>query len=430
MEEREYVELRSDEVQEILGTPPGWLVRWGTFIVFICVAALLGTAAMISYPDVVEASIVITPTTPPVDVVARTDGYITKSLVKDKAMVKQGDVLGVLQSTAKYEHIESLSKQIDSWLKYPPDSLGNISVQPNLELGELQADYAAFIQDVANYRFGKEDKSSSVQQSVGSISRQIDKLDKSIGVDQKATRRLQLQLSTAKESYRKQQELYDAGLISRVDLEKERQGLDDLERQIDALQESIYRKQNEILNLRKNRNEVSFGERADEATLASRLRRSLNTLRVSLDVWKQNYLLTAPIDGQVTLPPGALTNKQFIRRGDQVLTIIPPKSDNIIGRMYLSAASTGKIKESQKVIIKLDAYPYFEYGTLQGYVVSKSLIPKDNKYTITIGLPHGLKTSHQTDIPFEQQLQGQGQIIIEEKRFLQRIYEQVFATRY
>ena len=34
-EERNFVELRSEEVQEILGTPPGWLVRWGTMVVLL-----------------------------------------------------------------------------------------------------------------------------------------------------------------------------------------------------------------------------------------------------------------------------------------------------------------------------------------------------------------------------------------------------------
>jgi hypothetical protein len=45
-------------------------------------------------------------------------------------------------------------------------------------------------------------------------------------------------------------------------------------------------------------------------------------------------------------------------------------------------------------------------------------------------LPEGLKTSYQREIPFEQQLQGKAEIVTDEKRFLQRIYEQVFAARY
>ncbi|MBK8967475.1 MAG: HlyD family efflux transporter periplasmic adaptor subunit [Saprospiraceae bacterium] len=430
MEEREYIELRSEEVQEILGTPPGWLVRWGTLVVFVCITALLSVAAIISYPDVIEAKVLITTTVPPVDVVARTDGHIVKFFAQDKAAVKQGSILAVLESTADYEDILRLEEHVVRWQQFGADSLNEIRVLQNLDIGEVQSDYSAFVQDVAAYRFGKQDKSPSIQQNIGSINRQIDKLEQSIQYDQRAKTRLQSQLGTAKERYQKQRELYDAGLISQVELENERNRVDDLERQIDALDESVLRKQNEIINLGKNRNDVSFSGRQDEASIVSRLRQSLNSLQAGIDKWKQTYLLTAPIDGRVSLNATYFSAKQFVKQGDQVLVIVPPKSDKIVGRLLLPVAGSGKVLPGQRVILKLDSYPYYEFGTLRGQVISKSLVPRDNKYAILVYLPEGLKTSYNREIPFEQQLQGSAEIITEEKRFLQRIYEQVFAARH
>ncbi|MCB0532503.1 MAG: HlyD family efflux transporter periplasmic adaptor subunit [Lewinellaceae bacterium] len=430
MEEREYIELRSEEVQEILGTPPGWLVRWGTLVVFLCITALLSVAAIISYPDVIEAKVLITTTVPPVDVVARTDGHIVKFFAQDKAAVKQGTILAVLESTADYEDILRLEEQVARWQQYGADSLNEIRVLQNLNIGEVQSDYSAFVQDVSAYRFGKQDKSPSIQQNIGSINRQIDKLEQSIQYDQRAKVRIQSQLSTAKERYQKQRELFDAGLISEVELENEKNRVDDLERQIDALDESVLRKQNDIINLGKNRNDVSFSGRQDEASIVSRLRQSLNSLQASIDKWKQTYLLTAPIDGRVSLNATYFSAKQFVKQGDQVLVIVPPKSDKIVGRLLLPVAGSGKVLPGQRVILKLDSYPYYEFGTLRGQVISKSLVPRDNKYAILVYLPDGLKTSYNREIPFEQQLQGSAEIITEEKRFLQRIYEQVFAARH
>jgi len=430
MEEREYVELRSEEVQEILGTPPGWLVRWGTLVVFICIAALLGVAAIISYPDVIEAKVVITTATPPVDIVSRTDGHIARLLVKDKNTVKQGAVLAVLESTANYDDIKRLDEAVYKWQQLDGSSQSEIKVLPNLELGEVQADYSAFVQDVANFRFGKEDKSSSVQKNIGSINRQIEKLEKSIDVDQKSMQRISNQLVIARELFQKQKELYEASLISRVDFEKERQKLDDLEQQHDAVEDNVFRKQNEIISLNTNKNQERFGEKEDAATTSGRLRQSLNTLRASLDKWKQTYLLTAPIDGQVSLNSSFFSEKQYVKQNEQVMAIVPPESDKLIGRLSLPVAGSGKVRSGQRVILKLDSYPYYEFGTLQGRVVSKSLVPKDNEYSILVLLPEGLKTSYKRDIPFEQQLQGKAEIVTDEKRFLQRIYEQVFAARY
>ncbi|MBP6827812.1 MAG: hypothetical protein KA165_14715, partial [Saprospiraceae bacterium] len=99
MEEKNYVELRSEDVQEILGTPPNWLVRWGTTIVLIGFAMMLTTAWFIRYPDVVESQVVITTSVPPVDVVSRADGNILRFLVRDKATVRESDLLAVMQST-------------------------------------------------------------------------------------------------------------------------------------------------------------------------------------------------------------------------------------------------------------------------------------------------------------------------------------------
>lgn len=430
MEEREYVELRSEEVQEILGTPPGWLVRWGTLIVFVCIAALLGVAALISYPDVIKAKIVITTATPPVDVVARTDGYIARLFVKDKTPVEPGAVLAVLESTAKYDDVKRLDEAVSQWQQSDEEGKTNITPLGNLEIGEIQADYSAFVQDLANFNFGKADKSSSVKRSIGSIDRQIEKLEKSIAVDQKSMLRINNQLVIARDLFQKQKELYEASLISRVDFEKERQRVDDLERQYDALEENMFRKQNEILSLNKSKNETRFNEKEDAATSSGRLRQSLNTLRASLDKWKQTYVLTAPIKGQVSLNSSFFSEKQYVKRDEQVMAIVPPQSDKLIGRMSLPVAGSGKVQTGQRVILKLDSYPYYEFGTLQGRVASKSLVPKDNEYAIQVLLPEGLKTSFNRLIPFEQQLQGTAEIITEDKRFLQRIYEQVFAVRY
>lgn len=432
MEEREYVELRSEEVQEILGTPPSWLVRWGTLVVFVCIAALLGVAAIIRYPDVIEAKVVITTKTPPVDIIARTDGHIARLLVMDKHSVTQGAVLAVLESTAKYEDIIRLDEAVNQWQELVDNSQAEIKVLQNLELGEVQADYSTFVQDVANFRFGQEDKSSSVQKNIGSINRQIEKLEKSIDVDKKSMQRISGQLVTAREMFRKQQELYEANLISRVDFEKERQKVDDLEQQYDAIEENIFRKQNEIISLSKNKNQERFDEKEDAATTAGRLRQSLNTLRASLDKWKQTYLLTAPIDGQVSLNSSFFSEKQYVKQNEQVMAIVPPQSGQLIGRLSLPVAGSGKVKEGQRVILKLDSYPYYEFGTLEGRVASKSLVPKDNEYAIIVLLPkvEGLKTSFKREIPFEQQLQGKAEIVTDEKRFLQRIYEQVFAARH
>ncbi|MCB0542130.1 MAG: HlyD family efflux transporter periplasmic adaptor subunit [Saprospiraceae bacterium] len=431
MEEKNYVELRSEEVQEILGTPPNWLVRWGTTVVLLGFGMMLLAAWFIRYPDVVGAKVVITSSVPPVDVVARADGRISNLLVRDKDAVQENDLLGVLQSTANYQNVMDLDMAVSAWLRSSTDSLRYLTPPRNFVLGEVQADYAVFLQQLENFQFGKENKNAAVRSNIGSINQQISQLEQSIVFEEKGLQRVNDQLRIAEDMYEQQKNLYEQGITSRVDFEKERTKLADLERQRDLYEDNILRKRNEIIGLKKNIADASFGQEETASGNATRLIGSLNTLRSSVDKWKQTYLLTAPISGKVSL--NASVEKRYVRQGELILTIVPPQSKAIIGRLSLPVEGSGKVKAGQHVILKLDSYPYHEFGTLKGRVMSKSLVPRDNQYSILISVittpENTLLTSYGKQIQFEQQLQGNAEIITENRGLFARLTDQIFAGR-
>jgi multidrug efflux pump subunit AcrA (membrane-fusion protein) len=428
--DREYVELRSEDVQEILGTPPGWLVRWGTSIVLIGFVMILSAAWFVRYPDVVEAKVVVTTATPPVDVIARTDGRISKLLVSDTAAVHTNQLLAVLQSTANYRDVLFLDSCLGAWQQLKIESFRTVQQPDSLTLGELQGDYADFVRILSDFKFGRDSRSASVQSNINSIQLQISQLKQSITFEEKALQRTNDQLKIAEELYQKQKDLYEQGITSRVDFEKERTKLAELERQRDQYEENTLQKRREIISLQNNINSASFGQQETASSASGRLTGSLNTLRSNVSKWKQTYLLQSPIEGKVSL--NGLTVQQFVRQGDQVITVVPLQNDKIIGRVSLPIAGSGKVKEKQRVILKLDNYPYYEFGTISGLIISKSLVPKDNQYSILVALPvnknNSLRTSYGKEIQFEQQLQGKAEIITDDKGFLQRISEQIFAS--
>ncbi|HOY04593.1 MAG TPA: HlyD family efflux transporter periplasmic adaptor subunit [Saprospiraceae bacterium] len=430
MADREYVELRSEDVQEILGTPPGWLVRWGTTIVLLGFCMLLTAAWFVRYPDVVEAKVVVTTATPPVDVMARADGRIAKLLITDTALVSTNQLLAVLQSTANYEDVLFLDSCLGAWQQLKIESFRTVDQPDSLTLGELQGDYADFVRILSDFKFGRDSRSASVQSNINSIQMQISQLKQSIAFEEKALKRTNDQLKTAEELYQKQKDLYEQGITSRVDFEKERTKLADLERQRDLYEENTLQKRREIISLQNNINSASFGQQETASSASSRLSGSLNTLRSNVSKWKQTYLLQSPIQGKVSL--NGLTAQQYVRQGDQLITVVPLENDKIIGRVSLPIAGSGKVKEKQRVILKLDNYPYYEFGTISGLIISKSPVPKDNQYSILVALPvnknNSLRTSYGKEIQFEQQLQGKAEIITDDKGFLQRISEQIFAS--
>ncbi|GAB4494112.1 MAG: HlyD family efflux transporter periplasmic adaptor subunit [Saprospiraceae bacterium] len=429
IEEPSYVELRSEDVQEILGTPPHWLVRWGTAIVLVGFGLMLCAAWFIRYPDVVEGKVVITTVIPPVDVVARASGRV-RLLVPDKKLVQENELLAVLQSTADYNDVLNLEMAVDAWQRSDLDSLKSLIPERNLTLGDIQADYVDFVQNLENFQLGKSGRSTVTTSNINSIKQQIAQLEQSIAYEERGLKRVNDQLKIAEELYEKQKELYEQGITSRVDFEEERTKLANLERQRDLYEDNILRKRSEIINLRKGITEQSISQTENTSETSSRLLGSLNTLRSSINKWKQTYLITSPIVGRVSL---VATEKKFVKEGEPILTIVPQQSKAIVGRVMLPVEVSGKVKKEQRVIIKLDSYPYQEYGVMRGFVLDKSLVPRDNQYVITVSVPtnenNNLKTSYDREIIFEQQLQGKVEIITEDKGFITRITEHIFSVR-
>lgn len=428
-EERNFVELRSEEVQEILGTPPGWLVRWGTIVVLLGFGLLLGVAWFVRYPDVVISDkLSITTAEPPVEVVARNDGRITQLLVLDTAIVMEKQPLAVLQSTANYEDVNQLSLRLVEWQKLDAEGFRQLSYPDSLNLGELQSDYSVFVRDLEDYKFGRDNRNNSIQSSIGSIKLQIRQLEQSIVFEQKALKRSNDQLRIAEDFYERQKSLFKQGLISETKLEEERLKVVDIERQRDLHEGFILEKNREIIGLRNNINSASFGQEENTTSSSTRLLASLNALRSGIDKWTQIYVLSAPISGKVAF--NGLSQQQFVRNGDVVMTIVPQSKDKIVGRVQLPVEKSGKVSVGQRVILKLDNYPHQEFGTLSGKVASKSAVPKNREYTIIVdhlelAASGKLMTSSKKEIPFEQQLLGTAEIVTEDKGFLERVIEQV-----
>ncbi len=77
----------------------------------------------------------------------------------------------------------------------------------------------------------------------------------------------------------------------------------------------------------------------------------------------------------------------------------------------------------QKVFIKLDNFPYQQYGMLIGKVVNFSISPNsEGNYTVYVSLPNGTKTSYNKIFPFTQELLGNAEIITEDLSVAERLF--------
>lgn len=145
--------------------------------------------------------------------------------------------------------------------------------------------------------------------------------------------------------------------------------------------------------------------------------------------WEQRYVFKAPFDGKVDFLKFVSEN-QYVQAGEQVFGILPSEN-KIFGQLLLPSMGAGKVSKGNKVAIKLDNYPYREYGSIEGRVHSISILTQTQQsventvetYLITVELPNGLITNYGDTLDFQYELGGIADIIVKDRRLLERLFD-------
>jgi len=167
---------------------------------------------------------------------------------------------------------------------------------------------------------------------------------------------------------------------------------------------------------------VSLSHQDDRrgSQLQLELKLSYNNLLEAFGHWESKYVLRSPAAGTIAFIR-FWTNNQNVTTGDKVFTVIPEETGEWIGQLVLPIQGSGKVKVGQKVRVKLDGYPFMEFGFIWGEIRSKSQMPVDNNYMLEIYFPGGLKTSQGKALELHHGMRGQAEIITENKRLLERL---------
>lgn len=158
-----------------------------------------------------------------------------------------------------------------------------------------------------------------------------------------------------------------------------------------------------------------------------------NALQDVLSQWKSKYVITSPIDGEIEFM-GFWKENSFVRAGEELFTIIP-KNGKIYGEAIIPSMGAGKVKVGQEVNIKIDKYPYDEYGLVRGQVKSVSRLTCKvqtqngfmETYQIVVDFPHGLTTNFGQELPFDFETKGIAEIITKRKNLMERMFDNLKA---
>ena len=107
-----------------------------------------------------------------------------------------------------------------------------------------------------------------------------------------------------------------------------------------------------------------------------------------------------------------------------MFTIVPEKAGKFEGQAEMPITRSGKVRIGQQVNIKLNNFPYEEYGMIIGKVSNISLTPSNDRYIVKVNLENGLNTTYGKKLKFNQKMKGTAEIVTEDLRLIQRIFYQ------
>jgi HlyD family secretion protein len=321
----------------------------------------------------------------------------------------------VIEDAASYQSVVFLNDLLHS----PVDSLlAKFPLKKNLTLGSLQMGYSLLEEMIAGYNYFSQnqffdDKIRMVEEKVNSYKLYIHQLNKKKNLQE-------MQLGIKRKSFLRDSLLFERGVISTADWEKSslqilegRQVFQDLRTNLSSAKFELVARQQELLELRVQKlNTIRDKEFA--------IHRAIVDLKGQIDLWKEQNLLTSPIQGNISLVDFWEENQNVVE--NQVVMIVYPKQRvKIFGKAELQAFGAGRLRRNQVVNIKLDNYPYREFGMLKGKLVKLSLT-EERTYIATISLPDTLVTNYGVTIPLSQEMTGAAEIITEKMNLFERLF--------
>ncbi len=419
------IELRSEEVQEVMSEISPAIVRWGITVLFIIIAILLIGCYIFKYPDVITSTVTVTTQEPPASIIARATGKIDKLYVQNNQKVMAGTTLGVVQNPANTTDMLMLSERLKKWNMQQQDlnAAKIIFDDKPLQLGSVQSSYATFLSLLREYADFKELK--YYQQKIVLQEQQVSNQKDNMLEMKHQGKFVKQQLETALSTFKRDSLLYKKGVVSEDDFDAAKSKLLQSRQSYSSLQSSIKQSEIEITQGKGSMLDLQQQFKENENKYAVGLRLATEQLSSDIKTWERDYLLVSPINGLVNMM-GFWSNNQNVLSGETIFTIQPAIQTSPIGKALMPVQGSGKVKVGQRANVRLNNFPDQEFGYLSGIVQNISSTPNSNGfYVVEISFPYGLTTNYNRKLPITRQMDGSAEIVTEDIRLIERFFNPI-----
>jgi len=298
MPDNKHIELRSEDVQEILTKVPHWMIRWGNVVILTVLLSLLIMSWVVRYPDIITSEITITTQIPPQRLITKSSGRIEKIFIKNGETVSQNTALAVIENTARYQDVFLLKSIIDTlkinknFIKFPFESL------PSMQLGEIEGSFAVFEKDFIAYSLNRNLQPYKIEGAAQNY--EVIEIKERLNLLQQQKQISETEIQLKKKELDRYKKLYEKGIISTQEWETKNLDYLQTEKNLRGLSSSISQMKSSLNDLNKNSKSTKINETKDDVSLFRNVIQSYNQLKKAIADWELAYVLRSSIAGEVS----------------------------------------------------------------------------------------------------------------------------------
>jgi multidrug efflux pump subunit AcrA (membrane-fusion protein) len=412
----------SEELQEIMGRIPSQVIRQGTVVIFSILVVILLLSYLVKYPEMVVAPITITTLNPPVDLMAKSTGKIEKLFVTDGQQVANGELIAVLFNIADYNDVfeleDLLGDHSERWQEYADAGF----IAGDLNVGELQSSLSQFNSAIESY--AKYTSLNYIGQTQKNLADQIGIQRMQLASQREQLQNMLRQYDLEKENFSRDSVLHIGSVISRSEYERSQQAILQTGNSLISQRISISNLESGISSNEGRLIELDLQYESELNNLEIALKTTRNNLLAQIASWRNSYVIEAPVAGRVTFT-SYWNENQSITAGERFATVVPETNAavyEVVGKLVIPSARLGKVSPGQTVHVKLNGYPYMEFGILKGELASISAVPDATGYTADVRFPGGLVSTYRKKFELIYQMDGTAEIVTRDLRLIERFF--------
>lgn len=227
-------------------------------------------------------------------------------------------------------------------------------------------------------------------------------------------------LQHAEDGFKTDEKLFQENVYSKQEFQKKANDYPKERTESEGFNKEAIKYNLRLAEIKKEVRDIEFIHREKERACLAGMTQSLMNIENGLKNWQKRFLITAPADGKLVYLK-QLTENQYVRPADTLFAVIPAQQQ-YVALVDIPVRGMGKAEVGQKVILKMDDYPFQEFGTLEGRVLDMAPSLSVKSYRVVVTLPEGLQSSYAQTFQCRAELSGSAEIITEDMRLLERLF--------